>query len=128
MSGLSSQEIAALERDLGCVLPADVRAKYSEADGLLGPTNCSFLYPYRMPANTQVVQINVLARADDWVPDSLAEIVILGDDGCGNYLCLSPSEGSAILWNPADGDWVQERVPSMTALWAHVERFYASVA
>ena len=128
MPGLSPKDIAILEQELGCVLPADVRAKYSESDGFFGPTNCRFLYPYRSTDDTQVVRMNSTLKAESWFPQSLAQITILGDDGCGNLLCYDPKQGRAILWNAADGDWVQEAFPTMTDLWGHVVKLYESVA
>lgn len=128
MPGLSPKDIEALEQELGCVLPADVRAKYTESDGFLGPSSCRLLYPYGFADDTQVVQLNSMLKAEDWFPASLTGIAILGDDGCGNHLCFDPNQGRAIKWNPEDGDWIQAEFPTMTDLWAHVLKFYASVA
>ena len=128
MPALTAQEIAGLERELGCTLPFDVRAKYEAADGYLGPTDCNFLYPYRSTAETQIVRMNTFLKAQEWFPPVLSGVVILGDDGCGNQLCFDPAKQQAFQWNPADGDWTQEAFPSMTALWAHVTRLYETAA
>ena len=128
MPGLTSQDISTLEAELHCALPGDVRMKYAESDGLLGPTNCNFLYPFRSEADTQIVRINHLMKSEDWFPPALSSVAILGDDGCGNYLCFDPQKSRALIWNPADGDWVQDTFPSMTEAWAHIVKLYASVA
>jgi cell wall assembly regulator SMI1 len=125
---LTAQQIAALEQQLGCVLPDDVRAKYGESDGLFGPTNCNLLYPYLSDTESQVVRLNALMKSQQWFPDWLPAVAILGDDGCGNYLCFDPAKRRALLWNPADGEWIQQEFPSMTALWAHVTKLYDSAA
>jgi cell wall assembly regulator SMI1 len=126
--GLTPQDISTLEAELGCVLPAEVRTKYSESDGLLGPTNCNLLYPFRSEGDTQIVRINRLMKAESWFPPALSGVAILGDDGCGNYLCFDPRQPRALIWNPADGDWVQETFLSMDEAWAYVAKLYASVA
>jgi cell wall assembly regulator SMI1 len=128
MPGLTPKDIAALEQELGCTLPVDVRAKYSESDGMFGPTNCRLLYPYRSTDGNDVVRINSVVKTQPAFPQFVAHIAILGDDGCGNLLCFDPEQSCAILWHPADGDCVQARFPTMTDLWAEVVRQYDSVA
>ena len=128
MAGLTPQDIAALEAEIGCVLPGEARAKYSEGDGYLGPTNCNLLYPFRSDGDAQFVRVNLLMKSQEWFPSFLSGVAILGDDGCGNYLCFDPTQSRAILWNPADGDWIQATFASMNDLWGHVMKLYESVA
>jgi hypothetical protein len=125
---LSLQEIAALELELGCTLPIDVRERYEAADGYLGPTNCNFLYPYHALTDTQLIRVNTVLKSQEWFPTELRKVAILGDDGCGNHLCFDPVKQQAFKWHPVDGEWRHEVFPSMTELWAYVRRQYESAA
>ncbi len=121
--GLSDQQISDIESSIGCVLPPDVRAAYKHSDGVLGPTDIYLLYPYHENRGYQIVSANEL-RQEDWFPQSFLNLSILGDDGCGNLICYDPETREALLWNPADGDWIQHRCPTVTALWHLIRKQY----
>jgi cell wall assembly regulator SMI1 len=120
---LIEEQICSIEETIGCRLPPDVRAAYSESDGLLGPTDCYLLYPLHENRNHQIGTLNRL-REEDWFPDNLRSLALLGDDGCGNLICYDPVADEAILWNPEDGDSVQERRPTVTDIWNFIRQLY----
>jgi len=121
--GLSKDEINSIERGLACKLPPDVRAAYVESDGLLGPLNCYFLYPLYENRGQQIFSMNKL-KEEDWFPDTLKSLAILGDDGCGNLVCYDSVGHDAVIWNPADGDWIQERRATVTEIWSIIRDWY----
>ena len=92
-------------------------------DGLLGPTDCFLLYPLEETRGFQVERANEL-RSEHWFPAVLRRLAILGDDGCGNLVCFDPDAGQGVLWNPADGDQVQERRDDVSAIWDLIRRSY----
>ena len=127
MNGLDSDEIAAIETQLGCTLPEDVRKQYSESDGLRGPTNCSLLYSLNDEQRSSIIQANKLL-SEDWFPKEYRRFAIVGDDGCGNLVCYDPASHQAVLWNPEDGDWPQETRDSVTELWDLIRSQYEDPA
>jgi len=128
MAGLTDTQIDILESEIGCALPPDVRSRYTEADGFVGPTDCKLLYPYVSDTRDQITRVNTSLKFEDWFPSSRRSTVVLGDDGCGNLLCFDPDTNTSLLWNPADGDWIQESFPTVTELWQHVVSQYENHA
>ena len=125
MAGLKEHEIDEIEQALGLRLPSDVRDQYLISNGLLGPTNSQLLYSWKEDPETDILRHNAI-RSEDWFPDTLKSVILLGNDGCGNNICYDWVTREAILWNPADGDDVQERRPTVKELWSHIEDLYAS--
>ena len=123
VGGLDSDQIESIEAALGCELPEDVRKQYADAGGLLGPTNCKLLYYLDDDAGSSIIRMNKL-RKEDWFPKDFRGFAIVGDDGCGNMICFDPSTRKAILWNPEDGDWIQEERNTVTELWDHIRSQY----
>lgn len=119
MGGLDFDEIESIEAELGCELPEDVRKQYEEADGLRGPTDCNLLYSLNGDSGSSIIRMNTL-RQEDWFPEDYRRFAIIGDDGCGNLVCFNPSTRKAVLWNPEDGDWIQEERDSVTEIWDHI--------
>ena len=124
MSGVTDAELEALESVLGLSLPADVRSKYLESGGLLGPTDCHLLYPFETNIeHSHIVEINGL-RSEDWFPRAFASTVFVGDDGCGNLVGYDWSKERAVLWNPADGGQIQEQAATVSEMWEIVRNLY----
>lgn len=126
MSALTEKEIDEIEHAIGLPLPADVREQYRASNGLLGPTDCRLLYSYNESEDADIVRNNT-TRSEEWFPKSFKSTVILGNDGCGNNICFDWQTNEALLWNAADGEWVQERRATVTEIWAYIEAFYANV-
>lgn len=119
---LRSDEIDALEAELGCPFPADVRNAYLRGNGLRGPTGCWLLFPAKDDETTNIVRMNEL-KSEDWFPDSMQRFVFVGEDGVGGLIGTSPS-AEAILWYPADGVSIHETRGSVTEIWNVVRRLY----
>ena len=115
MIGLKPEDIAAIEAELGW--------QYATSDGLLGPTDCRLLYPFNDENGHTIVAANAL-RSEGWFPAKYRRFAIVGDDGCGNLICFDPVSREAVLWNPGDGEWIQERRASVTELWDVVRSVY----
>jgi hypothetical protein len=126
MTEISREILAELEAKIGLSLPDDVRAKYAVSNGFKGPTDCQLLYPAIGGAGDDIVRMNEL-RQESWFPPRFVALVILGDDGCGNFICFDWNSSEAILWNPRDGEWVQETKKSVTEIWDHVVHWYAEL-
>jgi len=124
--GLSEDEIGSIEEALGCELPSDVRAIYMESDGLVGPTDCYLLYPLHENRGHQIFSMNRL-KQEDWFPDSLKSLVILGDDGCGNLVCYDSIANDAVLWNSEDGERIQERRATVSEIWDVIRDGYKQI-
>lgn len=125
MGGLTEHEIDEIEQSLGLPLPSDVREQYRRSNGLLGPTDCQLLYSYKQSPESDILHNNGI-RSDDWFPFSIKSVILLGNDGCGNNICYDSSSREAILWNAADGDYVQERRATVKEIWELIEALYAS--
>lgn len=125
MAALREHEIDEIEQALDLRLPSDVREQYLISNGLLGPTNCQLLYTWREDPETDILRHNAI-RSEDWFPEAMRSIVLLGDDGCGNSICYDWAAQEAILWNPADGEDVQERRSTVKELWCYIEDLYAN--
>jgi|SRR6185295_13962089 len=123
MNALTDQDIIDIEKSVGLALPADVRAQYRASNGLNGPTGCQLLYTYNLYESTDIVRLNKL-REEQWFPPAFQSTVLVGDDGCGNLVGYDWNEKQAVLWNPADGEWIQERRSSVTEMWAHIKELY----
>ena len=126
MPGLSPGEIALIESQLGCDLPDDVRKAYASSDGVLGPANCRLLY--QLESEYGIVRANKMLKSEDWFPRKFRSFAILGDDGCGNLICFNPTVPEVVIWNPADGDWIQQRRATVSELWNFVREQYANDA
>lgn len=124
---LDSDQIESIEVALGCALPEDVRNQYAEADGLRGPTNCHLLFPLIDDQGSSIVRMNEL-RQEDWFPKEYRRFAIIGDDGCGNLVCFDPNTRQAVLWNPEDGDRIQEKRDSVTQIWDLIRSQYDATA
>lgn len=125
MSALTDPEVDEIEQALGLPLPSDVREQYRLSNGLLGPTKCQLLYTYKQSPESDILQHNAI-RSHDWFPQSFKSIILLGNDGCGNNICYDGASCEAILWNAADGEYVQERRATVKEIWAYIEALYAS--
>jgi hypothetical protein len=126
MSALTEQDINEIEKVVGLPLPADVRAQYRASNGLKGPTDCSLLYAYGVD-DADIVSVNKL-REEEWFPAAFRSTIIVGDDGCGNLVGYDWDKKQAVLWNPGDGESVQERRETVTEIWAEIKRLYESAA
>jgi len=124
MGGLTELEVDEIEQALGLPLPDDVREQYRLSNGLPGPTECQFLYTYRGSPESDILQNNAI-RSQGWFPPSFKSIILLGNDGCGNNICYDCASGEAILWNAADGEYVQERRATVKEIWAYIEALYS---
>jgi hypothetical protein len=125
VDALTEKEIDEIEKAIGLPLPPDVKEKYRVSNGLHGPTDCWLLYTYNESEDSDIVHNNTL-REEEWFPKVFKSIVLLGNDGCGNLICYDWHRQEAILWNPSDGEWVQERRNTVVEIWAYIEEFYAN--
>lgn len=121
--GLSENQIDSIERAINCRLPPDVRATYAESDGLLGPLDCYLLYPLKGDRGHQICDMNKL-KLEDWFPESFKSFALLGDDGVGNLVCYDTDAGSAVIWNPEDGESIQERRDTVSEIWDVIRGWY----
>lgn len=126
MDALTYNELDEIESILGLPLPADVREQYLASNGLLGPTDCQLLYPYKKSEGNNIIRANAI-RSESWFPATFSSTVLLGNDGCGNNVCYNWKTKEAILWNAADGEEIQERRATVKEIWSYIEDFYASV-
>lgn len=124
MSKLTDNDIDGIEKSVGLRLPDDVRARYHISNGLTGPTDCQFLYTVGLAAATDILGMNAL-RNESWFPSQFHSVILIGDDGCGNLIGFDWETHQAILWNPTDGDLVQERKNSVTEMWEYITTWYA---
>jgi hypothetical protein len=121
MHMLTNRDLDEIEISLGLPLPEDVRDQYSLSNGLIGPAGCQLLFTYKKTPELDIVFNNTL---HDLFPQSFRSTILLGNDGCGNSICWDCSAREAILWNPADGEYVQIRRPTVKEIWACVEALY----
>lgn len=128
MDKLSENDISELEESLQAKLPDDVKREYLKSNGLLGPTNCHLLYKYKSEDSYDIEHINKSLKSEVWFPNSMSETMLLGDDGCGNIIGFNSRENVAILWNPEDGNWVQEKRATVTELWQYIRELYGNEA
>ncbi len=123
MNKLTLADIADLEKRLVFSMPEDVRQQYLQSNGLLGPTDCRLLYPYNSGAPYDILYMNAL-KSEEWFPAPLRDVVLLGDDGCGNLVGWHKTQQVAVLWNPADGVWIQEQRSSVSEMWQLIRDLY----
>ncbi len=121
--GLTEDQIDSIERAIDCQLPPDVRAAYSISDGLIGPLDCYLLYPFEEDRGHQICEMNKL-KLEHWFPESFKGLVILGDDGVGNLVCFDTVAGDAVIWNPEDGESIQERRNTVSEIWDVIRGWY----
>jgi hypothetical protein len=123
---LQSREIDALEKDLGCRLPPEIRNIYLQSNGLRGPTDCWLLFPAKDDETNDIRRINEL-KTEDWFPSSLRRFAFIGSDGVGGLVGISDS-GEAILWYPNDGASIHEQKESVTEIWDVIRQLYEDTA
>lgn len=126
MTAATNENIRELEAAIGLRLPEDVRAKYCAGNGFLGPIDCKLLYPWKADPGYDIVSINEL-RAESWFPPQFQSLVLVGDDGCGNMIGYDWQTRQALLWNPEDGDYVQQTRDSVSEIWQYVVDWYAEL-
>jgi len=126
MDALTQKELDEIESILGLPLPADVREQYLVSNGLLGPTDCQLLYPYKKSESNDIIHANTI-RSESWFPATFSSTVLLGNDGCGSNVCYNWQTKEAILWSAADGEEIQEWRATVKEIRAYIEDFYASV-
>lgn len=123
MTGVTRETIAELEKLIGLPLPDDVRSMYRMSNGYKGPTDCQLLYPAEVDGD--ILSMNRLTE-EAWFPKRFHSLVLVGDDGCGNLIGFDWATGKAILWNPGDGDSIQESRGSVTEIWEYVINWHAA--
>lgn len=124
MNKLVSKDILKLESEIGLLLPQDVKDKYLESNGLLGPTDCNLLYKYGPNDQNDIITVNKSLKLEEWFPQSMLKVILLGDDGVGNLVGYKTDTNEAILWNPEDGEWIQETRSSVTEIWEFITELY----
>ncbi|MDN2697125.1 SMI1/KNR4 family protein [Janthinobacterium sp. SUN073] len=125
MTGITTESIIELEVAIGSRLPDDVRSMYGLSNGYKGPTDCQLLY--RADADSGIVSMNRL-KEEAWFPKQFPSLVLVGDNGCGSLIGFDWATGKAILWNPADGDMIQESRDSVTEIWDYVINLYETIS
>lgn len=124
MTGVTEERIIELEAAIGLLLPDDVRSMYRMSDGYKGPTDCQLLYPAELDGD--ILSMNRL-KEEVWFPKQFHSLVLVGDDGCGNLIGFDWATGAAILWNPSDGNSIQESRDSVTEIWDYVINWYSTM-
>ena len=125
MTGITTESIIELEAAIGSRLPDDVRSMYGLSNGYKGPTDCQLLY--RADADSEIVGMNRL-KEEAWFPKQFHALVLVGDDGCGNLIGFDWATGKAILWNPADGNSIQQSRDTVTEIWDYVINWYETMS
>ena len=121
---LSSVDIADIEKSLKTQLPDEIKEQYKISNGLLGPTDCQFLYTYKVNENTDLIRINKILKSEEWFPNKFIQSIFIGDDGCGNLIGYDSSNNKAFTWNPSDGDEIQEERKTIKEVWCYIENLY----
>ena len=124
MTGVTTERISELEAAIGLQLPEDVRSMYSISNGYKGPTECQLLYS--ADADSEILGMNRL-KEEAWFPKQFHSLVLVGDDGCGNLIGFDWATGRGVLWNPGDGDSVQQSRGSVTEIWECVIDWYKTI-
>lgn len=125
MNGITTERLIELEAAIGLQLPDDVRSMYGVSNGYKGPTECQLLY--QAGADSEILSMNRL-KEEEWFPKQFHSLVLVGDDGCGNLIGFDWATGDAVLWNPGDGDVVQQSRASVTEIWEYVIDWYKTIA
>ena len=126
MNKLSVSDIAEIENRLGLLLPPDVKDKYMESNGFRGPAGCQFLYTYKTDHDTDILGINECLRSEDWYPEALNQLLMIGDDGAGGTVGYDHKLKCAVLWYSEDGDEYQETRDTVTEIWSYIVSLYDS--
>lgn len=124
MTGVKTERVTELEAAIGLQLPEDVRSMYGISNGYKGPTECQLLYS--ADVDSEILSMNRL-KEEVWFPKQFHLLVLVGDDGCGNLIGFDWSTGRGVLWNPGDGDCVQQSRSSVTEIWEYVIDWYKTI-
>jgi hypothetical protein len=121
---LSLEDIEKIESEIGLKLPIDVHEKYLESNGYLGPCNTQLLFTYNGDPEIDIVKFNAFMQAEDWLPENLRQLVIVGIDGVGGNIGYDHRTNKAVLWYPVEGEHFDMVENSVSDIWASVIESY----
>ena len=121
---LSIEEINNIENEIGLSLPEDVRNKYLESNGYIGPANIQLLFSYNAGEAEDIVKYNLFFQNESWVSDNQRKLVLVGIDGIGGNIGFDHKIGKAVLWYPVEGEHYDLIADSVTEIWQSVIKSY----
>ena len=123
MDKLSENDLAQIQSKLELNLPEDVRNKYLESNGYIGPCNVQLLHSYKLDVEDDILHMNKLKK-EDWYPDELDQLVLLGSDGTGGVVGYDHKIKKAVIWYPVEGTHYQETANTVTEIWEKIIYLY----
>ena len=117
---LSTQDLDLIESEIGMSLPSDVRSKYLESNGFVGPDNAQLLFSYKTDPSADIIDFNTYLQSEEWLPESLKGLVVVGIDGIGGNIGYDHRLKKGVLWYPVEGDHYDRVEESVSDVWAAV--------
>jgi hypothetical protein len=121
---LSNKDLDHIESEIGMSLPIDVRDRYLKENGFVGPTNVQLLFGYRIDPSADIVDFNKFLQSEEWLPESLRELVVVGIDGVGGNIGYDHRIQKGVLWYPVEGEHYDLVADSVSEVWEAVIRSY----
>lgn len=125
---LSNEDLDYIESEIGLGLPADVRDKYLEENGFIGPTNVQLLFSYKNDPSADIVSFNKFLRSEESLPESLSELVVVGIDGVGGNIGYDHRIQKGVLWYPVEGDHYDMVADSVSKIWEAIIKSYEELS
>lgn len=121
---LSIEDIHNIESEIGLKLPVDVQNKFLESNGYIGPACTQLLFTYNSEPLTDIVKFNIFMQSEEWFPESLNQLVIVGIDGVGGNIGYDHRISKAVLWYPVEGEHYEMVENTVTEIWDAVIKLY----
>ncbi len=121
---LSAEVIDYIESEIGLNLPNDVRNKYLETNGFIGPTNVQLLFSYNEDPSLDIIKFNKFLQSEEWLPENLKELVVVGIDGVGGNIGYDHRINKGVLWYPVEGEHYDLVENSVSDVWEAVIKLY----
>lgn len=117
---LSNEDLDKIESEIGMGLPIDVRNKYLEENGFVGPTNEQLLFAYNVDPSADIVDFNKFLQSEDWLPEELKGLVVVGIDGVGGNIGYDHKINKGVLWYPIEGSHYDLVADTVSEIWEAV--------
>lgn len=117
---LTVHDLDHIESEIGMALPSDVRNKYLESNGYVAPDNSQLLFSYNVGPSADIVEFNKYLQSEEWLPEALEELVVVGIDGVGGNIGYDHKIKKGVLWYPVEGDHYDQILDSVSEVWAMV--------
>ncbi len=117
---LTVHDLDHIESEIGMALPSDVRNKYLESNGYVAPDNSQLLFSYNVDPSADIVEFNKYLQSEEWLPEALEELVVVGIDGVGGNIGYDHKIKKGVLWYPVEGDHYDQILDSVSEVWAMV--------